>query len=596
MEKEEEHANAVRNSKGVKRDRQMRYSLKRTVKSMYRRLSPDPEKSFEEETGSAKRDRRATDKQVEGVGLSRIALEADRNRAQLEAVFQAMGDGVIVFDMAGNAVLVNEAEARINGFKSAGDMKRNIAYFIEMYELFHPDGRPLPSEDWPVSKVLRGETVTDWELRGRRRDTGREWFFSFRGQPVRDEQGNQVLAVLITRDITQRKHWEEAVRESEERFRTLADNIAQLAWIAEANGYRYWYNKRWYEFTGTTLEESRGWGWKKVHHPDYRNAVETMNSSFESGQAWEETVLLRGRDGGYRWFLSRALPIRNQQGEIVRWLGTNTDITDLREAQEELKSREQEYKTLAENSPEVIARFDRGLRHLYINPYGEKVYGRPRSEVIGRAHADLGLPADKVAFWKKHLEEAFETGVQQTVEFDYDSPELGHRYFSAIFVPEFDHRGKVGSILAITRDVSETKRHAAERERLIKDLERSNMELEQFAYVASHDLQEPLRMVASYVQLLERRYQGRLDQTADKYIHYAVDGVLRMQKLIEGLLAYARISRRSPQFKPVGTARIVDDLVSLLEQSAPETGALVTWTISRWSGAMRTSFGSFFRT
>jgi PAS domain S-box-containing protein len=144
-----------------------------------------------------------------------LAAEAlRRSEAQLDAVFEAMGDGVVVFDTSGNAVLVNEAEARINGFASADEMKRNMAYFAEVYELSDLDGRALPVEEWPVSRVLRGESVVDRELKARRRDNGREWIFSFSGGPVREAGGGQVLAVVVTRDITERKRLEQVRRDA----------------------------------------------------------------------------------------------------------------------------------------------------------------------------------------------------------------------------------------------------------------------------------------------------------------------------------------------------------------------------------------------
>jgi PAS domain S-box-containing protein len=152
---------------------------------------------------------------------SREELEVTRDaarvgQAQLEAVFQAMGDGVVVFDVSGNAVLVNEAEARINGFAGADEMKRSMAYFARVYELSRLDGSVLPVEEWPASRVLRGESVVDCELRGRRLDTGREWVFSFSGEPVRDGRGELVLAVVITRDVTERKRAEQVRRDAEE--------------------------------------------------------------------------------------------------------------------------------------------------------------------------------------------------------------------------------------------------------------------------------------------------------------------------------------------------------------------------------------------
>lgn len=132
---------------------------------------------------------------------------------------------------------------------------------------------------------------------------------------------------------------EEALRQSEERFHTLADNISQLAWMADPSGWIFWYNRRWFEYTGTCLEEMEGWGWQKVHHPDhFQRVLAKFRQSIEAGEVWEDTFPLRNREGSYRWFLSRAVPIRDENGQIRRWLGTNTDITEQREAEEQLRS------------------------------------------------------------------------------------------------------------------------------------------------------------------------------------------------------------------------------------------------------------------
>jgi PAS domain S-box-containing protein len=142
------------------------------------------------------------------------------------------------------------------------------------------------------------------------------------------------------RDVNRHLDAEAALRESEERFRTLADNIAQFAWMADATGWIFWYNRRWYDYTGTSLEEMQGWGWTKAHHPDHvERVVERIKRSWETGEPWEDTFPLRSSRGQYRWFLSRALPILDERGRIVRWFGTNTDVTEQREAEELLAER-----------------------------------------------------------------------------------------------------------------------------------------------------------------------------------------------------------------------------------------------------------------
>ncbi|MBD2493839.1 PAS domain-containing protein [Nostoc sp. FACHB-280] len=164
----------------------------------------------------------------------------------------------------------------------------------------------------------------------------------------------------------------QALRESEERFRTLADNMSQFAWMADANGWIFWYNQRWFDYTGTTLEEMQGWGWQKVHHPDHLNRViQHFRHCLTTGEAWEDTFPLRRNDGEYRWFLSRAIPIRDQQGQILRWFGTNTDITEQKQAEEErslLLEKEQLARAEAERANRIKDEFLAILSHELRSP------------------------------------------------------------------------------------------------------------------------------------------------------------------------------------------------------------------------------------
>lgn len=131
------------------------------------------------------------------------------------------------------------------------------------------------------------------------------------------------------------------LQESEERFRALADHMPSMAWMMDENGSLYWYNRRWYDYTGTTFEEVQGWGWQQVHHPDHvERVLASKRRALETGTPWEDIFPLRGKDGLFRWFLSRAVPIRDAQDRIVRWFGTNTDVTEQRQAEENLRESE----------------------------------------------------------------------------------------------------------------------------------------------------------------------------------------------------------------------------------------------------------------
>lgn len=146
--------------------------------------------------------------------------------------------------------------------------------------------------------------------------------------------GDRRFFIGIVRDIRARARAAERLRESEEQLRALADSIPQLAWIAEPDGFIFWYNRRWYEYTGTTPEDMAGWGWQSVHDPEMLPLViERWQISLQTGESFEmEFPLRRGADGAFRWFLTRVVPLRDLNGRIVRWFGTNTDIEELRQA------------------------------------------------------------------------------------------------------------------------------------------------------------------------------------------------------------------------------------------------------------------------
>jgi PAS domain S-box-containing protein len=187
---------------------------------------------------------------------------------------------------------------------------------------------------------------------------------------------------------------------TEELFRTLADNISQLAWVADATGSIFWFNRRWYEFTGTTLDEMQGWGWTSVHHPEHVDrVVHRIKHSWETGEAWEDTFPLRGRDGQYRSFLSRALPIRDEDGSVVYWFGTNTDVTERIEAEQErerLLASERSARNRAEGILEtaldgIITIDDEGKIRDF-NPAAERMFGHRRAYAIGQDVAELIIP------------------------------------------------------------------------------------------------------------------------------------------------------------------------------------------------------------
>jgi len=380
--------------------------------------------------------------------LRRSEALARERLVELEALYETAPIGLCVFDEHLRWVRANKVIAEINGRPIEDHIGRTPMEVV-------PDVGPQAEE--ALRTILRTGERLDFEMTGTTAaQSGVERCWSEHWVPIKDPAGRITGISVAAEEITDRKRAARALAESEERFRTLADNIAQFAWMADETGSIFWYNKRWYDYTGTTLDEMQGWGWQKVHHPDYVNrVVEKIRRSFATGTIWEDTFPLRGKDGTYRWFLSCAIPIRHESGQVVRWFGTNTDITEQRAVEEALRVSERRYRTLAENAPEAIARFDRELRYTYVNDYGARLHGLSANDMLGRTDTELGISPARAAFWKEQFEQVTASGKHRTVDFEFDSPVFGRQFLSTVLVPE---PGEHLSILTITRDVTPLKR------------------------------------------------------------------------------------------------------------------------------------------
>jgi PAS domain S-box-containing protein len=357
-----------------------------------------------------------------------------------------------------------------------------------------------------VQTILRtGESITGIEVNGQRADGGnaeRVWITYW--HPLKTADGNILGINVVAEEITERKRTEAALAASEVRLRELADNMSQFAWTADAKGWIYWYNKRWHDYTGTTLEEMQGWGWQKVHHPHHVDRVVShIRQCFETGTPWEDTFPLRSQDGTYRWFLSRALPIRNEDGNVLRWFGTNTDVTKQIEAETALRNLNETLEQRVEEeaqeraqiwnvSQDLLLVADMSGRFLSVNPAWTTTLGWSENDLLGKTSAWLLHPDDQ-AKAQVELTRLAEGRMTRHFESRYRHARGSYCWLS------WRASSDKGHIYAVGRDITDRKTAEEQLRTLRRELATVSRQITMGAMTASiaHEMNQPLGSIVA---------------------------------------------------------------------------------------------------
>jgi PAS domain S-box-containing protein len=263
--------------------------------------------------------------------LGEVALYETQTR--LNSTLSAGSIGTWSWDIANDRLVADEFTARVFSIDKA-EAANGLPAAAYLKGVVEED---QPSVSAQLAEAIKTCGNYDIEYRVRQKQGDVVWLQA-RGRVEGDAAGSAVHFHGAVMDITARKRAEMAQRESEERFRTMANSIPQLAWIAQADGYIFWYNERWYQYTGTKPQEMEGWGWQKVHDPNVLPKVmQRWTAAIEACEPFEMEFPLRGADGRFRTFLTRVQPLKNAEGRVVQWFGTNTDVEVLKHAEEKLR-------------------------------------------------------------------------------------------------------------------------------------------------------------------------------------------------------------------------------------------------------------------
>jgi len=268
--------------------------------------------------------------------------------------------------------------------------------------------------------------------------------------------------------------------------------------------------------------------------------------------------------------------LKEKDGIQAGYVVIARDVTSQKQAEEALKKSEEKYRTILENIEDAYYEVDIACNFTFFNDSLCKILGYSKDELMGvnnRQHTDK--ENDKMIY--QAFNKVYRTGKPNIgTQYEIIRKDGTRRQVEASASLMKDAEDKPIGFRGIIRDITQRKQAEEELKGYAAELERSNQELEQFAYIASHDLQEPLRMVASYTQLLARRYRGKLDSDADEFIAYAVDGATRMQGLINDLLTYSRIGTKGKDFEPTDCEAVFDRTLDNLQKAVEESGAKIS--------------------
>ena len=544
------------------------------------------------------------------VGASTIARDISERKKAEEAIrragaynrslIEASLDPLVTISPDGTISDVNEATASVTGFSRGELIGTDFSnYFTE------PEKAKAGYET-----VFREGSVTDYALEIRHRN-GKITPVLYNASVFRDGTGNIAGVFAAARDITERKKAEEVIRQANAYNRSLIEASLDPLVTINADGTISDVNEATVKATGFSRDELIGTDFSKYFTEPGR-AKEGYETVFREGSVTDYELMIRHRDGRVTPVLYNATVYRDEQGKTAGVFAAARDITERRRAEEAIRQANAYNRSLIEASLDPLVTINPDGTISDVNEATVNATGFSRDELIG---TDFSKYFTEPGRAKEGYEAVFRDG--SVTDYGLEIRRTDGRITPVLYNATVyrDGAGKITGVFAAARDITERKRAedallrayrelddrvrertielqetnallereiaerkatADELQKKSEELARSNLELQQFAYIASHDLQEPLRAISGFTELLEKRYKGQIDERADKYINFIIDGTRQMNQVIFDLLEYSRVQTKAHEFGLIDTGSSLKQALRNLQASIKEKDAVIT--------------------
>ena len=408
----------------------------------------------------------------------------------------------------------------------------------------------------------------------------------------------QQLNALLREKVDKLQQTETALRESEERYALAVQGSRDGLWDWNVVTNEVYYSPRFKAILGYEdgeIAHSFSEFESRLHPKDRDRTLTAVQQHLAQKAPYDVEYRLRNKSGEYRWIYARGQAVWTESGEPTRMAGSITDITERKQMEGQLNNSLKELADVkfALNRSSILAITDAQGRITEVNDRFCEIAGYGRSELLGRTHRLINSGHHPPEFFRAMWQTITSGSIWQG-EIKNRAKDGSFYWVDTTIVPISGQSSQPIQFVAIRNDITDRKQGEAalrqlnddlesqvrsrtqQLEQRAQELERSNAELEQFAYVASHDLQEPLRTVSSFTELLAQEYGDRLDGDAEEYIEFIVDGALRMQQLVKDLLAYSRVNSRGKAFAPTACETVLKRVLGNLQFAIAETQGQIT--------------------